>query len=177
MKYLFLTSKGSDKVAAVEERFPDRDLIAVKTDTYVEQPFGLNQTCYYCENRTSQLIGTLGVQILYDERPIISIESGIAVEPEDYWDYIELDSQYYDIACVTVRIGRNSTTYWSDKVYIPKKYNHCLELACDRGFEKNTFGSVLQEKYGINAKSWQGELTGVSRKDQLMTALNQIELP
>ena len=163
MKHLILTSTSAVKIAVVKETFPDYEVIAIKTPTEIEQPFGYLETRRLCRSRVYAVEEMLSTKL-----PIISIESGIQEVIGGYADF------------VYVVIETNEDYNWDniagDNLLIPEEYQHYVTEAKEKGFATTTFGEVLNSyNPSIPKDNWQEQLCGVSRKDQIKQVLKLAE--
>ena len=164
MKHLILTSTSKIKVDAVKEVFTSYEIIAIKTPTTVEQPFGVEQTKELSRGRIYYVEGLLSTKL-----PILSIESGI----------YESGGNYYDFVYVILKGESGYPWKYCDggNLLIPKEYQHYVTEAQDKGFATTTFGAVLNSyNPSIPKDNWQESLCGISRKDQIKQILEKVTL-
>jgi hypothetical protein len=178
MKYGLLTTTSPLKMNAVKKIFPEYEWVGIKTETGCEQPYGKNQINHYNQRRIDDLLEFTGKKPLYDETPIISIESGICCVQKNYCaaSGLVFDLNYYDTAQIVFIKGKSKIAVGAECVHIPQEFNDDLAEATRRGLNKVTFGQILQEKYGYNAKDWFKDVNcaNTSRTEQLVKTLQEI---
>lgn len=166
MKHLILTSTSEVKVAAVKEVFPAFEIIAIKTPTEIEQPFGHEQALY-CARRRVNYVDNMLLSRPLTGLPIMSIESGLVKTKHE---------TYSDFVTVFVESTKGEGHYQSAFLPIPPEYTEYVEEAEAIGFLTITFGEVLNGYFpSIPKDNWQGHLCGVSRKDQIKQVLKLAE--
>jgi non-canonical (house-cleaning) NTP pyrophosphatase len=166
MKHLVLTSTSAIKVEATKQVFRDWEIITIKTPTVIEQPFGYEQTRTCAVTRRNYVFETLGIKTL----PIISIESGLSYK---FKNGVE---EWFDFSVGEFFLNGSTDLVVSPHLKIPEQYHKHILEAQDRGFGSTTFGQVLSEELHISQDMWHSALCGISRKDLIVRALEDIEL-
>ncbi len=170
---IVVTSQSQHKLPVVEEWVhsfewgKEIEVIGYKTPTTIEQPVGIPQGTDLCFERAHYLIEK---DLVQETDIIISIESALDIN----WD--KKTAEDLPFIGIMTGIGTACLIKSGVRLPIPNEYFYCVEEARDRGFDSTTFGQVLEEKTGINKTGWQKELTGVSRKEQILKSLDEIRL-
>ena len=129
------------------------------------QPYGLPEIKLGAKNRMSYIELIEINNFKYNEGDsavLISIENGIVFN----------GTYYEDIAVVLVddEYGRK-TERISQEVRIPRYYDTYVLKALEKG-SKSTFGSLVEQAYGLLPGTWYQHVANTTRESQILSAFN-----